>query len=159
MKIPIVDENDNRIKLVEREEMISGDVNRGAAVWITDEEGNILLQKRRLDKLYSPGKWQPAAGGTLEEGETYESNAYKELEEETGIKGIKLVELKKVYVEEYKMFVDLFQGKISKDYKLLPQESEVEQLKWFTKEELFSAVRENPEAFTRDMKEIIDIFI
>lgn len=151
MQIPIVDKNDNIIGYKDRKDRNSNDIIRVTTVWITDESGeNILLQQRKLTKNRNPGKWIPGASGTVEKGETYESNAYKELEEETGIKGFNLIKMEKHFGESVAggyRFSQMFLCKIPKDYKLIPQESEVEQLKWFTVKELKNEIENNPDDF------------
>ena len=45
----------------------------------------IVERQTAFDKKYDPGKWGPSAAGTVEEGETYQSNIIKELQEEIGL--------------------------------------------------------------------------
>lgn len=149
MKIPIVDENDNIIDYKNRSDRNINDIIRITAIWVTDKKGNILLQQRSFNKKVNPGKWGPGASGTVEEGETYESNAYKELEEETGIKNVSLIKSKKFFgkTNTGKRFAQLFLCEIDKNQELIPQEEEVEKLKWFSKEELLSFFEKEPEEF------------
>lgn len=51
------------------------------------ESRQMLLQKRRMDKLIQPGKWDTAVGGHIDPGESYESGALRELQEELGVTG------------------------------------------------------------------------
>lgn len=157
MKIPVVDKEDKIIDYKERDDRNFNDIIRITAIWITDENDNILLQQRKLNKKINPGKWGPSVSGTVEEGETYESNAHKEVEEEIGIKEIELVESNKFFREPIsgKKFVQLFLGKISKNSKLIPQESEVELLKWFSEKELLDYFDKKPEDFVDFMKDLI----
>lgn len=161
MKIPIVDENDNIIMVKDREDRNPDDIIRITAIWITDSNGNILLQQRSLNMKDNPGKWGPGAAGTVEEGETYESNAYKELEEETGIKNISLTKSKKFFgkTNTGKRFAQLFLCEINKDQELVPQEDEVQKLKWFSKEEVLNFYKEKPEEFAGLMKDLIDFLV
>lgn len=85
-KIIIVDENDTIIGHKNRDSMEDGDMYRVSALWIQNSKGDILLAQRSFDKRNDPGKWGPAVAGTVEEGETYESNIIKEAEEEIGLK-------------------------------------------------------------------------
>lgn len=88
MKIIIVDENDKEIGLKERGSVDpKKDIVRVSVLWIINSRGQILLAQRKMNKKYNPGKWGPAVGGTVEESETYESNIYKEAEEEIGLTG------------------------------------------------------------------------
>ncbi len=68
---------------------------RISAIWIENSSGEVLIAQRHEDKKLHPLKWGPAAVGTVEKGETYEENAYKELSEEIGVTGFKLQEFKK----------------------------------------------------------------
>ncbi|MEI6580620.1 MAG: NUDIX domain-containing protein [bacterium] len=160
MKIPIVDENDNIIGVKDREERNFNDIIRVAVIWITDKNGNILLQQRKFSKKVNPGKWGPGVAGTVEEGETYESNAYKELEEEIGVKNVSLTKSKKFFGETNvgRRFAQLFLCEISKDQELVPQEDEVQELKWFSKEEFMNFYKEKPEEFPSLIKDLIDFF-
>lgn len=158
MQIPIVDENDNIIGYKEREDRNPKDIFRITAIWITDENGNMLLQQRKLNKKINPGKWGPAASGTIEKGETYDSNAYKEMEEEIGVSGVELSKLEKVFREPNsgRKFVQLYSCKIPSNYHLMAQEEEVEQLKWFSKEELLDMYSRKPEEFVDFMSYLIN---
>jgi len=158
MKIPIVDENDNIIGVKDKKDRNPNDIIRITAIWVTDGKGSILLQQRSLNMKNSPGKWGPGVAGTVEEGETYESNAYKELEEEAGIKNVPLIKSKKFFgkSDTGKRFAQLFLCEINKDYKLVPGENEVEKLKWFSREEVLNFYNEKPEEFPPLMEELID---
>lgn len=161
MKIPVVNENDEIIRYKEREDRNPDDIFRITAIWVVDENGNILLQQRKLNKKINPGKWGPSVSGTIEEGESYESNAYKEMKEEIGVEGFKLTELKKIFREPKsgRKFVQLYSCVIPRSYKLTPQEEEVESLKWFSKEELIEMYDKNPENFVDFMKDLINTFL
>ena len=56
-----------------------------AGVILVDREGRILLQERDEHPLIDPEKWG-LAGGHLDPGEDFEPAAYRELEEETGVR-------------------------------------------------------------------------
>jgi len=56
---------------------------------IINSRGEILLQKRCLNKLIQPGKWDTAVGGHISLGEKIEKALDRETEEELGLKNIK----------------------------------------------------------------------
>lgn len=56
-----------------------------AGVILVDREGRILLQERDEHPRIDPEKWG-LAGGHLDPGEDFEPAAYRELEEETGLR-------------------------------------------------------------------------
>ena len=58
---------------------------RFAGVLLVDRQGRILLQERDEHAPIDPEKWG-LAGGHVESGEDFEPAAYRELEEETGVR-------------------------------------------------------------------------
>lgn len=160
MKIPIVDENDNIIGYKERGDRNPDDIIRITWIWITDDKGDVLLAQRCLNKKDNPGKWGPAVAGTVEEVETYEINAYKELEEEIGIKNEKLIESKKVFLNSPtgKKFCQLYGLQLSRDRELIIEKDEVEQVKWFTKKELKEYFEKSPQDFVKSFETLKKYF-
>ena len=53
-------------------------------IYITNGRGQILLEKRSMNKRYSPGKWAPLAGHVAS-GEEIEDAACREAKEELGL--------------------------------------------------------------------------
>ena len=105
MKIPIVNEQEEIIGYKERDDRNDKDIIRITGLWVTNKERNILLARRSFNKKHHPGVWGPAVSGTVEEGETYESNIIKEAEEEiglTGFKPISRVTKRKYFFSTYK---------------------------------------------------------
>ncbi len=158
MRIPIVNENDEIIGYKDRKDRNPDDIIRIVIIWIMDENENILLQQRSLKKKVAPGMWGPAVSGHVEEGEDYDFSALRELEEEIGLKDIKLIKSKKFFGtgESGKRFAQLYLAQINSDSPLLPQDSEVEQLKWFSREELLDFYKKEPEKFPALMKDLIE---
>ena len=62
-----------------------GEQRRFAGVILVDRDGRILLQERDEHPLIDPEKWG-LAGGHVDPGEDFEAAAYRELEEETGVR-------------------------------------------------------------------------
>ncbi len=161
MRIPIVDENDNIIRFAadgKKEIDLNPElIYRASSLWITNSKNQILLAKRALSKVHDPGKWGPAVAGTVEEGETYESNIVKEAEEELGLKNIKPILGEKFRRRgKWNYFGQQFNLILDKDiseFKI--QEDEVEQIKWFTKIELTKEVREYPDNFLKSVQEYV----
>ena len=60
-------------------------VHRFAGIILVDPRGWLLLQERDEHPVIDPGKWG-LPGGHLDEGEDFEPAAYRELEEETGVR-------------------------------------------------------------------------
>ena len=60
-------------------------MHRFACVVLVDARGWLLLQERDAHPVIDPEKWG-LVGGHVEDGEGYEDAAYRELEEETGLR-------------------------------------------------------------------------
>ena len=78
-------------------------MHRFASIALVDARGWILLQERDEFPVIDPEKWGFPGGG-VEEGEDYEAAAYRELEEETGVRltgGLELVDRFVVYHEHH----------------------------------------------------------
>lgn len=159
MRIPIVDENDEIIEYKDEKDRKPNEVSRVSALWVTDMNGNILLAQRSLLKKDSPGVWGPAVAGTVEEGETYELNIIKEAEEEIGLKNFTPIlgpKIRRSGSHEY--FTQWFTVIADNDYPFVKQDEEVEEIKWFSKDELASLVKEKPEMFLKGFSKYVDIF-
>jgi isopentenyldiphosphate isomerase len=59
---------------------------RSTNVFVFNARGEILCHRRSAAKDRLPGVWSTHLGGHVGAGETYESNAAKELEEEAGLR-------------------------------------------------------------------------
>jgi len=85
-KLNIVDEKDNIIGEDTRENIHKkGLLRREVHVWLYNNEGGVLFQKRALNKDTFPGLLDASIGGHVELNETYEEAAIKEAKEETDI--------------------------------------------------------------------------
>ncbi len=60
-------------------------MTRFASVLLVDPRGRLLLQERDEHPVIDPERWG-LVGGHVERGEEFEAAAYRELEEETGIR-------------------------------------------------------------------------
>lgn len=79
------------------------------------KDDSIFLQKRPLDKLIQPGKWDTAVGGHISFGETIEDALRRESAEELGLNSFKPVFLLK-YLWETDMESELVYSFYAKDY-------------------------------------------
>jgi isopentenyldiphosphate isomerase len=155
MRIPIVNEEDEIICYKERENTNPEDIVRATGLWIKDKDGNILLSQRSLSKKFGPGLWGPAAGGVVEEGETCESCIIREAEEEIGLRGVIFNSGPKIRL--FDCFGYFFTATVDSNYEFVKQDEEVEQIKWFSQEELNKLLKEKPEIFMKGFEEYIKI--
>ena len=54
-------------------------------LWIYTLSGEVLIQKRSLNKILNPGVWDVSVAGHIHFGETYNEAVIRETLEETGI--------------------------------------------------------------------------
>jgi isopentenyl-diphosphate Delta-isomerase len=163
-RIQIVDENDHITGVATRQEAWEkGLYYRLVQVVLRDENGNFLLQKRSLQKSFCPGRWTNAASGHVDEGETYETSASRELAEEIGIKA-ELTFVGKVRVntmmnnKKINQFNGVFEGKVSRHTEFALQPEEVSEIRWFTLADLKEKVKVNPDEFTPAFVEILKLY-
>jgi isopentenyldiphosphate isomerase len=155
----LVDDDDNIIAHKLRHKIDHAhDRYRTAALWLTNSRGDILIAQRVLTKDKDPGKWGPAAAGTLEKGETYESNVYKEAEEELGLTGIAFVIGPKFKLEKpRKAYCQWFMGTCDKrEDEFVPQPEEVARVKWIEAKELLQDVETNQDSYVPSMPLILN---
>jgi isopentenyldiphosphate isomerase len=157
-KIIIVNDKDNIIGCKEREALVQKDIYRVAALWIIKNNGEILLARRAYSKEKDPGMWGPAVAGTVEEGETYESNIVKEAKEELGLTNIdKLNKGKKRRVKTpHNHFTQWFVLRLESESTFETDKEEVAEIKWFTKEELIELIKHHPKEVVNSMKDYLN---
>ncbi len=161
-KSVLVDKHDNVIGYKFRDEIdYSNDIYRSTGIWITNSKGQVLIAKRSQAKKNDPGKWGPAAAGTVEEGETYEEDATKEAAEELGLKNISLSKGPKQYFDKpRRQFYQWFLALIDKPAdEFVIQKEEVERVEWIDRDELVRDQKEHPEKYIPFMGEVLRVLI
>lgn len=151
--VDIVDENNELTGQVEDRWVAydKGLWRRTVSCWIMNEKGEILLQKRAHDKRRNPGKWAKT-GGQVDSGETVEEAIFREVKEEIGIEipneQIKVLDIHKSDDKNRRFaynFIFIVNYKIE-DYVL--QKEEVEEVRYFTIEDMENARKNNDINFT-----------
>jgi isopentenyl-diphosphate delta-isomerase len=162
MELIIVNEQDEIIGHKDRADHNPDFITRVAGLWIYNSKGEVLIAQRAFDKVHDPGKWGPAAAGTVEKGETYLSNIIKEAEEELGIvlqESQLAVGKHKFRETSHKYFSQTFIAKLDlpiEDFKI--QKEEVESIRWVDMEELSVWVKKRPEDFIASFPESLQEF-
>lgn len=159
MKIQIVNEEDELIGVKERSEIdYATDIYRVSALWLTNSFGQALLAKRAATKDKDSSKWGPAVAGTIEEGETYEGNIYKEAEEEIGLTGVEFTKTKKMYTDHpRKAFTQWFSGAVDREITgFTRQVEEVDELAWVDVAEMKQDLQSNSDKYIPAMPFIVD---
>ncbi|MEW5974963.1 MAG: NUDIX hydrolase YfcD [Acidobacteriota bacterium] len=96
--------HDEMVVLVDDRNRITGQIrrwemrahrllHRATYVLVFNSSGQLFVQKRTQTKDVYPGYWDPAAGGVVQVGESYEESAARELSEELGISDVALTRL------------------------------------------------------------------
>lgn len=128
---------------------------------IENDQGEILLQHRSPTKDTFPNCWDNSSAGHVDAGEDYDTAAYRELEEELGITGVKLTEIGTYKSDEF------WQGlrflRFNRVYRLklneTPQRLEagkVAGVRWFTLEEVKQLITEHPEQTVPGLRDVIE---
>ena len=91
-KLKLFNEDGSETGLSKDRNMVhrDGDLHGSAHVWVVQDidngDFNVLLQRRSPDKDAFPNCYDTSCAGHVSEGETFESTAQRELEEELGIR-------------------------------------------------------------------------
>ena len=85
--LEIVDEENNLTGKTEERDIVhaKGIWHREIAVWIMNEKGEILLQKRSPNKKQGANNWSTSCAGHIDIGEEPIKSAIREIREELGI--------------------------------------------------------------------------
>jgi len=153
----VVDENNELTGEVEDKDIIheKGLWHREVVIWVMNENGEILVQKRAATKKIKPNKWGFCAGH-VDASEDAEAAAKRELFEEVGL----ICDLEFLFIEkvptkrannniEDNKFMYMFFAKTSKkpeDFNI--QYDELSEVKYISMNELERAFREKDENYT-----------
>ncbi|MBF0337521.1 MAG: NUDIX domain-containing protein [Nitrospirae bacterium] len=85
--LDIVNEDGKIIGVASRGEVHGNNslLHRVVHVLVFDAAGDLILQKRSMNKDVAPGKWDTSVGGHVDHGETVDVALLREMREELGI--------------------------------------------------------------------------
>ena len=154
--LSIVDEKDNLIKKEDRKTVHSSTLwHRGIHVFVFNSKGELLVPLRSSIKDKYPNTYDCSVSGNVPFGEEYETTAIRELEEELGIKDVKikpLLHFRFIYSPmDYhvsKLFKCVYDGKIKLN-------EEVSEIKFFKMESLKKILKEKPKMFAPYFLELL----
>ncbi len=143
----VVDDQDVILGYKNRNQLLPTDRTRVSGIWIENSRGEVLLAQRSWQKEFHPGLWGPAAAGGVEKSESYEQNAYKELQEELGLANVSLTHVDTRPVTDadgHMMYLAFYKGVVDIEVDQLVLEDAVEAAQWITKKDLASDIKNNP---------------
>jgi len=131
--------------------------HRSTYILVFNSRGELYVQKRTMSKDVFPGYYDPATGGVVLAGESYEESAQRELAEEMGIRQIPLAWLCDFYFADPRSRVWGRAFLCTYDGPLALQEEEVEHVEMMTLEEIFHRARTEP--FTPDGLYVVQHYV
>ena len=134
----IVDECDEVIGSASREEVHrKGLKHRSVHLLVFNRKGEVLLQKRSMQKDTFPDTWDSTVSGHVDSGEDYDQSVIRESIEEMGIefdsvpeKMFKITACEETGQEFCWIYCHHHDGPFS------PNEDEISEVRWFSPEEL-----------------------
>ncbi len=160
-KVILVNKNDVAIGAMEKlQAHKSAQLHRAVSVFIFNTKKQLLLHKRALNKYHSPGLWTNTACTHPCPDESNENAAARRLDEEMGIKHVKLTKLFDfIYKEKFENglteyeFDHVFFG-VSNDLPI-PDPSEVCDFAYIAPHVLLEQIQKHPENYTVWFKKTI----
>lgn len=120
----------------------SGEYHLVVHIWVHNSEQKLLIQRRSEHKKLMPGEWA-ATGGAAISGESSFDAASRELKEELGIDSdessltfVKRIKRRSSFIDVYSICADVSAESLHL------QESEVDTVKWVTKDYLRTMIKE-----------------
>ncbi|GAA4162039.1 isopentenyl-diphosphate Delta-isomerase [Chryseobacterium ginsenosidimutans] len=159
--VVLVNSQDEVLGLMEKQQAhINGLLHRAFSVFLFNNKGEMLLQKRASEKYHSPLKWTNAVCSHPRIEETYLEGAKRRVREELGIEA----EFSEKFDFIYKADVGnglweheldhVFVGNFEGEFHL--NKEEVEDVRYITMEDLDKEMIEQPEHFTEWFKIILE---
>ena len=150
----VVDENDNIIDYKSKIECHQGDgiLHRAFSLFIFNDQGQLILQKRSDQKLLWPLYWSNSCCSHPRKGETLETATHRRLEQELGLDSELIYLYTFQYQENFKQIGSenelcaVFIGKSNNPVEV--NETEIAEWRYIDPDELTREVADQPENFT-----------
>ncbi len=164
LQVILVDEEDNQTGMLEKMEAHrQGLLHRAFSIFICNQNGEMLLQKRAISKYHSGGLWTNACCSHPFLNEDTGKAAHRRLKEELGFD----CELEEIFDFIYEAPLDHglteheFDHVFIGHYELLPEwnTEEVSACEYFSVEEIQSWLQTMPEVFTAWFKIAFPLFV
>ncbi len=159
-QVVLVSENDEVLGLMPKQAAHeNGVLHRAFSVFLFNDEGEMLLQKRAQSKYHSPNQWTNAVCSHPRNNETYEEAAHRRLQEELGISAALTHRFYFIYKAEvgdqlWEHELDhVFTAEYNGVFHL--NEDEVSEVRYISMFDLEREMQEHPEHFTEWFKIIL----
>ena len=121
------------------------------AVYIINNKGQTLLQKRSPLKRFDPNKWGLCAGH-VESGETLDEAVLRESSEELGLKlninDLNVLDEKEIRIRENNSHIRKVYYVICNEENFKIQKEEISEVRWFDIDEVINMIKNNDESLT-----------
>ncbi|HCR70982.1 MAG TPA: hypothetical protein DIW23_06030, partial [Anaerolineae bacterium] len=159
--LDVVDEQDNLIGKETRKKVHEvGLWHRGVHVFLFDEDGNLLIQKRSADRASNPLRLDCSVSEHVQSGESYQQAAIRGLKEEMGVENIQIKKLAK-----FRMNYGINDNEISELYEGVVEPSdvkfdseEIESVSYVSMDELRKMLKEDESKFCYWFVEILKMY-
>lgn len=159
--VVLVNPEDQVLGLMEKQQAhINGLLHRAFSIFLFNQKGEMLLQKRSSKKYHSPNQWTNAVCSHPRNDENYVDGANRRLKEELGIETQLTEKFNFIYKADvggglWEHELDhVFTGTYDADFHL--NKDEVEEVRYISMEDLNREMSENPEHFTEWFKIILE---
>lgn len=159
-QVVVVSENDEILGLMEKMNAHeNGILHRAFSVFLFNDKGEMLLQKRASGKYHSPNQWTNAVCSHPKIDETYLEGAQRRLNEELGITANLTEKFSFIYKADvgqnlWEHELDhVFTGNYEGSFVL--NNDEVSEIRYISMQQLDEEMNENPENFTEWFKIIL----
>ena len=144
--LDLVNENDEVIGTVLRSAAHKNNalIHREAWVYIFNDNKQVLLQQRGLNKKIFPGVWVETASGHIDAGDSPESSAHRELSEEMNLK-TDLVYFDKFFLKRdiEAAFIYIYYGIYNDSKAISFDKNEVNDVKWIDLDSIADLLRDS----------------
>lgn len=151
-RVTVVNENDEIIGFEYMMDAIEkGMIRRASRIYVFNESGQLLVQQQSKNVL-KPLKLDQSAAGHVDEGESYEEAAHRELKEELGLEGYPLTTV----IQSFRtsdFYNSIYKITIPDDTKIDYDSEELETVIWYELEKLDEEMKAEPEKFTPAFRE------
>ena len=160
-KVILVDNNDNQIGLMPKlEAHEKGVLHRAFSVFIFNNHGELMLQRRALTKYHSPGLWTNTCCSHQRDGESNISSGKRRLKEEMGFDTELFEKTSFIYKAKFDngLIEHEFDHVLVGSYNHSPiiNSIEVDSWKWMSMENVKKDINDHPDNYTAWFKIIFE---